>query len=137
MRTKVKNILNILPMLNLVMILLVLVLVLPDLAKFAEIEVSSSIKDRSGSTIIIRVDLQQISIFSGNPSILLKKIKRVTEHWDMAELHKALGEIAKTDEKQSRIEINPTDDVTYQDIIHIIDTAKDQHFSDVVLGNLG
>lgn len=128
MQIKSKNILNLLPMLNLVLILFVLVWCLPDLSTFYEIASSTLESNKEELTLVIHQN--QMTLSKG--SDVIKKFPR-----DLDELHQALSEVKSGNSTVNTISLKPSDELTYEELVRIMDVAKNVSINEILFGNIG
>lgn len=138
-RAKTEERLNLVPIMDSVFIFIFFLLMSASFLKIYEISSDVPIvsdaeppKDKKDPlALTLRADTDEIVLLSGLPSRVMKRFKRQPDgQFDFEELHTFLVNLKKRHLDEDTIIFEPVGDVTYEEIVKIMDAVRMLHRTD-------
>lgn len=130
---------------NVLFVLIFFVLILTT--KFVKIsEISSTVasssidsNDKKALALTLKINEDSLSLLSGTPSTLIKKIPKLpTGQYDLAELRNLLFKIKESNSTESTIILHPETELDFDQLVKIMDHVRtDNLFNKIIFGGIG
>lgn len=132
-RKKAQEKLNLVPIMDSVFIFIFFLLMSTSFLKIYEIDSDIPITSQSEPpkdqkdplALTLKVSTKNISLYKGVPSRRIKRIKRTPQDDSyLEELHSYLIDLKKQYLNEDQIIIEPSDDLTYEEVVKIMDAVR-------------